>query len=89
LVNALWAVHERDPKTHQLLLNLYREFEGLIFQALSHVYADSLESQRRGIAFSIMCLANNAWSMVTLGFEASRIENGRDSAQHLINTLKP
>ncbi|MCP4363627.1 MAG: TetR/AcrR family transcriptional regulator, partial [Chloroflexi bacterium] len=58
LTTALWAAHERDPNTHQLLLNLYQEFETLIFQALTHAYPHSPQSQRQGIAFSIMCLAN-------------------------------
>ncbi|MCP4362743.1 MAG: hypothetical protein GY796_32460, partial [Chloroflexi bacterium] len=71
-----------------LLLNLYQEFETLIFQALTHAYPHSPQSQRQGIAFSIMCLANDAWSMVTLGFTADRMNYGRDSAQLLVETLK-
>lgn len=89
LVSALWAVHERDQNTHRLLLNLYQEMEDLIFQAISYTYPDAPEAQRQGIAFSLMCLANDAWSMVTLGFDKNRIEHGRANAQHLIDSLKP
>ena len=89
LVNALWATQERDPRTHRLLLNLYREFEELIFQALTYAYPAAPEPKRRGVAFSTMCLANDAWSMVALGFEASRIDNGRENAQIFIDSLKP
>ncbi len=87
LVTALWATHERDAKTRALLLNLYQEFELLIFEALTHVYPDTPTTKRQAAAFSIMCLANDSWSMVALGFDTNRIEYGRFAAETVIKTL--
>lgn len=87
LVTSLWATHERDEQTQALLLNLYQEFELLIFEALTHVYPNAPEANRQAAAFSIMCLANDAWSMVAVGFDTNRLEYGRTAAATIIQAL--
>ncbi len=87
LLTALWATQERDAQTHALLLNFYQAFEVLIFDALTHVYAHTKREDRLSVAFSIMCLANDVWSMIALGFDSNRIAYGRSAAEILIQTL--
>lgn len=87
LVNALWATHERDPHTKSLLLSLYQAFENLIQDILAYTHPASPTDQRLSVAYAIMCLANDTWSMVSLGFPASRMAIARQSAEQLIATL--
>lgn len=87
LINALWATHERDPHTKSLLLSLYRAFENLIGDILTLSYPTSSETERRSVAYAVMCLANDTWSMVSLGFPASRSDLARQNAEILIASL--
>lgn len=87
LVQALWATKDRDPQTHKQLLNLYHQFENIVLDALNYVFPDSPLEQRQQVAFGIMCLANDTWSMVDLGFDKNRYDYGRFAAETLITTL--
>ncbi len=87
LINVLWSTHERNPHTRTLLLNLYQEFEKLIFDSLSHAYPESTLEQRQNTAYAIMCLANDTWSMTALGFPQSRFDTARTIAVQLIAPL--
>ena len=88
LVNTLWTTHERNPHTRALLFNLYQEFETLIFDSLTHAFPQSNLAQRQTIAYAIMCLANDTWSMTALGFPQSRFDAARKTAELLISSLK-
>ncbi|MBE2221859.1 MAG: TetR/AcrR family transcriptional regulator [Anaerolineae bacterium] len=87
LVNALWATHERNPHTKSLLLNLYQAFESLIDDLLALTFPASPEAQRRSVAYAVMCLANDTWSMISLGFPPSRADLARQNAEQLIASL--
>lgn len=87
LVNTLWTTHERNPHTRALLLNLYQEFETLIFDSLTHAFPQSSLEQRQTIAYAIMCLANDTWSMTALGFPQSRFDTARQISEQLIAPL--
>jgi AcrR family transcriptional regulator len=87
LINALWASHERDPQTRAALLSLHLEFERLIDDALTHAFPNAEPEARRGTAYAIMCLANDTWSMVSLGFPQTRFATARHSAEQLILAL--
>ena len=88
LTQALWATKDRDPHTHKQLLNLYHQFENLILDALQYVFPDTPIEQRQKVAFGIMCLANDTWSMVDLGFDKNRYDYGRFASETLIATLE-
>jgi len=87
LINVLWSTHERNPHTRTLLLNLYQEFEALIFDSLTHAFPQSALEKRQNTAYAIMCLANDTWSMTALGFPQSRFETGRKMSQQLVASL--
>jgi AcrR family transcriptional regulator len=87
LINTLWATHERNPHTRALLLNLYQEFETLVTDSLTYAYPDAPEEQRRSVAYAVMCLANDTWSLVSLGFPPSKTAAARRMAEQLIASL--
>jgi AcrR family transcriptional regulator len=87
LINALWATHERNPNTRALLLNLYQEFETLVTDSLTYAYPNAPDAQRRSVAYAVMCLANDTWSLVSLGFPPSRTATARQMAEQLIASL--
>lgn len=87
VINALWASHNRDPHIHKLLLNFYQAFENLLNDSLAHAYPNAEPTRRQTTAYAIMCLANDSWSMVSLGFPQSRFAAARSAAEQLIAAL--
>lgn len=57
----------------------------MIYDCLAHTYPNI--EQRRRLAYAIMCLANDTWSMISLGFPMTRLETAHHIAKQLISAL--
>jgi TetR/AcrR family transcriptional repressor of bet genes len=85
--DALRAAAACNAEARKSLRRMYGAFEKEIFSELMAAYAGADPERARGIAYAIMCLAEEGTFMQAVGFPASRARAARDAAGLLVRSL--
>ena len=84
---ALRAAAASDAAARQSLRRMYGVFEREILAELTAAYPCAEPERARGVAYAIMCLAEESAFMRELGFPAKRARAARDAASLLVESL--
>lgn len=87
LISALFAVTQNNENARECLLNMYKSFEDTLFSELRTAFPNAPEDDLRGVAYSIMCIADHNVSMMDIGFPPERSVLARKIAGGMIRSL--
>ncbi len=86
-IEALRAAAACDVEARRALRRMYGAFEKEILAVLRIARPRADPERARGVAYSIMCLAEESSFMRELGFPAGRAHAARAAARRLVDTL--
>jgi AcrR family transcriptional regulator len=84
---ALRAAAASDAEARRSLRRMYGAFEKEILAELTAAYPRAEPERARGVAYAIMCLAEESAFMRAVGFPAKRARAARDAAGLLVKSL--
>jgi len=87
VVDALLGGTGEDPILRARLREMYLELEHLLDAELAAARPRALPTERRWVAYAVMCLAGMNRSLIELGFPSERSRGARACAEELIATL--
>ncbi|MAE96629.1 MAG: hypothetical protein CL910_18430 [Deltaproteobacteria bacterium] len=85
---ALRAAAASEEGTRKSLRKMYDAFEREIFGLLQAVHPHADPGRARGVAYAVMCLAEESAFMQALGFPGRRRRAARNAAALLVDSLR-
>lgn len=85
---ALSAAAYSEPEARRSLRQMYATFEKWLLDELMAAHPGTDRKRARGVAYSIVCLAEQNASLLALGFPATRARAARDAAGLLAESLQ-